>query len=79
MPNMSAMIKVLCTRMQDALISCRRSIYGACRFAEPDWIDDRSEPFLQRRDRLPEPGEEPSKLGIRDFVGMHPSVVSTVL
>jgi len=79
LPNMSAMNQVLCTGMQDALVSCRRSIYGACRFAEPDWIHDRSEPFLQRRDRLPEPAEEPPKLGIRDFMGMHPSVVSPML
>ena len=44
-------------------------------FKEPAWIHDRDEPFLQRRDRLPEPAEEAPRLGMRDFVGTDLSMV----
>lgn len=45
-----------------------------CSVTEPEWIHDTDEPFLQRRDRLPEPFEVPKRPGlwdlIKDFVGM---------
>ncbi|CAK0783406.1 hypothetical protein CVIRNUC_006605 [Coccomyxa viridis] len=50
------------------------AVATTCRFNEPDWIQDTEEPFIQRRDRLPEPAEIPHKPGIweliKDFVGM---------
>jgi len=52
---------------------------STCRFVEPSWLHDRNEPFLQRRDRLPEPAEEPPKLGIRNFVSMDLSTVGLTL
>ncbi len=45
-----------------------------CSFNEPEWLHDTEEPFIQRRDRLPEPVECPKRPGvwelIKDFVGM---------
>ena len=53
-----------------------------CRFNEPEWLQDTEEPFIQRRDRLPEPAEIPHKPGIweliKDFVGMDLAKVSYI-
>ena len=55
-------------------------LVDACSFTEPDWIHDTDEPFINRRDRLPEPAECPKKPGvwelIKDFVGMDLAKVS---
>lgn len=44
-----------------------------CRLADPEWMLDKKEPFLQRRDRLPEPAESPKSISawelIKEFVG----------
>ena len=47
----------------------------SCSFSEPEWLHDRDEPFLHRRDRLPEPAEEPKRLGIRDFIRVDAAIV----
>jgi hypothetical protein len=43
------------------------------RLADPDWMLDKDEPFLRRRDRLPEPAECAKSISawelIKDFVG----------
>ena len=46
-----------------------------CSFSEPQWLHDRNEPFLHRRDRLPKPAEEPKRLGIRDFIRVDAAIV----
>ncbi len=44
-----------------------------CRPADPAWMHDAEEPFLRRRDRLPEPAEPPKGIGywelIKEYVG----------
>jgi len=66
-----------CLAPQEMALS---GLVDACSFTEPDWIHDTDEPFINRRDRLPEPAECPKKPGvwdlIKDFVGMDLAKVS---
>lgn len=44
-----------------------------CRLPDPEWMLDHDEPFLKRRDRLPEPAQSPKSISawelIKEFVG----------
>jgi hypothetical protein len=44
-----------------------------CRLPDPAWMLDLDEPFMKRRDRLPEPAQEPKSISvwelIKEFVG----------
>ena len=66
-----------CLASQEMALS---GLVDACSFTEPDWIHETDEPFINRRDRLPEPAECPKRPGvwelIKDFVGMDLAKVS---
>ncbi len=70
------------TKARASTKECHFQIVSVCRLPDPQWTLDLNEPFLKRRDRLPEPAQAPKSISawelIKEFVGKDLARVRTL-